>query len=294
VGAYFSLPDWHHPDYPAITEEMKPYVFGASPPMPSAEQADRYHQFVRAQLTELLTGYGPIDVVWFDGAWERPADWWRPAEIADLVRTLQPGVLINNRLPGQGDFETPEQFIPATSPNGRWESCLTMNESWGWNTDDPHYKSARQIVHLLCETAGRGGNLLLNVSPRGDGSIPPEQLERLDDIGRWMERHHSALHGTRAGLAPWQFYGPSTRREQRINLFLLTRPYDSITVRGLPIRRIKQVVEVSSGTQLAFETRAMIMDQRLPDPDGEVRIIVPEHLLDEYATVVAIDIEPRG
>jgi alpha-L-fucosidase len=294
VGTYFSLSDWHHPDYPAVTEAMKPYVFGASPPLPTPEQADRYRQYLAAQLTELLTDYGSIDVVWFDGAWERPAEWWHPAEIAELVRTLQPGTLINNRLPGQGDFETPEQFIPATSPAGRWESCLTMNESWGWNTDDPHYKSSRQIVHLLCETAGRGGNLLLNVSPRGDGSIPPEQLERLDDVGRWMERHRDAIHGTVAGLAPWQFYGPSTRRDRRINLFLLARPYESITVRGLPIRRIARVVEMASGTELAFETRAMIMDQRLPDPDGEVRIFVPEHLLDEYATVVSIDIEPAS
>ena len=294
VGAYFSLSDWHHPDYPAFTEEMKPYVFPSSPPLPTPEQADRYHQYLRAQLTELLTGYGPIDMMWFDGAWERPDEWWRARELEELIRSLQPGVLINNRLPGCGDFDTPEQFVPPTAPDERWEACLTMNESWGWNTGDAHYKSSRQIIHRLCETAGRNGNLLLNVSPRGDGSLPPEQVDRLQDIGRWMARYHSAIHGTVAGLAPWQFYGPSTRSGERINLFLLSRPYDSITVRGLPIRRIKRVVELASGVELDFETRAMILDQRLPDPNGETQIRIPEHLLDEFATVVAVDIEPKG
>jgi len=291
IGLYYSLSDWHHPDYPAFREEFKPYVLGQSPPLPSHAQAERYRAYLQGQLRELLTGYGPIDVMWFDGQWERPAAWWHPEEIAALLRAHQPDVLINNRLPGCGDFDTPEQFIPATRPEGRWESCLTMNESWGWNPDDTHYKSSRTIVQALCETAGRGGNLLLNVSPRGDGSLPPEQVERLDAITRWMDRHHDAIHDTRAGLEPWQFYGPSTRRGNRIHLFVLMRPYDTVTVRGLPVRRVRRATVLASGVELAFTTRTGVLEQLTSDPDGEVTITVPEREIDEFATVITLDID---
>lgn len=291
IGLYYSLSDWHHPDYPAFREEFKPYVLGASPPLPTAEQAERFRDYLMGQLSELMTGYGPIDIVWFDGGWERPAAWWHPEEIERLLRSFHPNVLINNRLPGRGDFETPEQFIPPTSPPGRWESCLTMNESWGWNPDDTHYKSDRDIVHALCETAGRGGNLLLNVSPRGDGTLPPQQLERLEAVARWMGLHGEAIHGTTAGLEPWQFYGPSTRRRQRIYLFLLMRPYDTVTVRGLPVRRVRRAALLGTGTDLDFSTRTGIFQQLEADPDGEVTIRVPESALDPFASVIAIDID---
>ena len=290
IGFYYSLSDWFHPDYPAFTEEMKPYVFGTSPALPSEEQAERFRSYLLAQLEELMTGYGLIDVVWFDGGWERPAEWWHPEEIETLLHRLQPGILINDRLPGRGDFETTEQFVPPSSPGGRWESCLTMNESWGWNVDDPYYKTSRAIIHALCETAGRGGNLLLNISPMGDGAIPPEQIERLEDVAAWMATHSSAIHGTAAGLEAWQFYGPSTRRENRIHLFLLMRPYETITVRGLPVRRVRNVTVLSTGTELQFSSRTMILDQLLADPDGEITIAVPEELLDPMATVIAVDL----
>jgi alpha-L-fucosidase len=193
VGLYFSLADWHHPDYPAFREEDKPYRFGHSPPLTSDEHWAQFLEFMSAQIRELLTDYGRIDVLWFDGGWERPPQMWRGAEIVDMVHALQPGILINDRLPGFGDFATPEQFIPSEPPAGRWETCMTMNESWGYNLDDRNYKSPTQIVDTLRETASRGGNLLLNVSPRGDGTLPPEQLERLEHLGRWMRAHGESL-----------------------------------------------------------------------------------------------------
>ena len=295
IGLYYSLSDWHHVDYPAFREEFKPYVLGQSPPLPTDEQAERFRGYLMGQLDELMTRYGQIDVIWFDGAWERPAQWWKPGEIAALLRARQPEILINDRLPGHGDFETPEQFIPATPPPGRWESCLTMNESWGWNPQDTNYKSPRAIVHALCETAGRGGNLLLNVSPRGDGSLPPEHEERLDALGTWLDTHGEAIYGTEAGLEPWQFYGPSTRHGNRIFVFLLMRPYESVTVRGLPIRRVAGVTLLGSATTLSFETRTAVMAQLEDDPRGEITISVPDHLLDDFAnvfaSVIAIDID---
>ena len=291
VGIYFSLSDWHQPDYPAFREEDKPYLFLASPPWPPADQWERYLTFMRAQLTELLTNYGTVDVLWFDGGWERPADWWRSAELEEMIRGLQPDILINDRLPMVGDFETPEQFVPAVPPAGAWETCLTMNDSWGFNPSDTEYKSARSLIHTLCEVASRGGNLLLNVSPTGTGELPPEQVERLDAVARWMSVHGESVVGTEPGLEPWQFYGPSTRRGDTLYLHLLMRPYEAVTVRGVPVRRVREVrVLGGRGEQLAFTTRTAILDSMAADPLGEVTITVPESVLDPDATVLAVEL----
>jgi alpha-L-fucosidase len=291
VGFYFSLCDWHHPDYPPFADEHRPYRFGMVP-KPSDEQRRRYLDFLFAQIRELLTGYGRIDVLWFDGGWERQAPEWRSGELEAMIRGLQPEILINDRLPGVGDYDTPEQFVPATPPPRRWETCLTMNESWGYVPSDEGYKSARELVHTLCEVAGRGGNLLLNVSPRGDGSLPPEQVERLDAIAGWMAKHADAIHDTTSGLEPWQFYGPSTRKGSRVFLHLLSRPYDEIAVRGVPVRRVRSARVLGAGDALEHHARCTVIDTMFnANPTGELRIRVPERLLDPLATVVELDFE---
>jgi alpha-L-fucosidase len=206
-----------------------------------------------------------------------------------MIRELQPDILINDRLPSVGDYVTPEQFVPPTPPDGMWETCMTMNESWSFNPVDTDYKSPRSLVHTLCEVVGRGGNLLLNVSPMGDGSLPTEQVERLQHVGSWVERHREAVIGVEAGLEAWQHYGPSTRRGTRTYVHLLARPYESVTVRGVKVKRIERVIELSSGTELEFTTRTGIIEGFGPDPDGEVTITVPESLVDDDATVLAID-----
>ncbi|TAK65863.1 MAG: alpha-L-fucosidase, partial [Dehalococcoidia bacterium] len=195
IGIYFSLIDWHHPDYPAFTEADKPYQFGKWR-QPSPEQWARFSEFMFAQVRELLTGYGRIDVIWFDGGWERNMLQWRSKELHDMIRQLQPEILINDRLPGFGDFDTPEQFVPARPPARAWETCMTINDSWGYNPSDANYKSARELIHTLCEAAGRGGNLLLNVGPKGDGSLPAELTDRLAVVERWMLRHAESIAGT--------------------------------------------------------------------------------------------------
>lgn len=199
IGFYFSLIDWHHPDYPAFTEADKPYRFDEIP-QPRQEQWERFIEVMFQQIRELLTKYGQIDLIWFDGMWERTPEQWRASELAKMIRELQPDILINDRLPGVGDFTTPEQFVPSKPPEGLWEVCLTMNESWGYNSADNNYKSARTLIHTLCEIAGLGGNLLLNVSPMGDGQIPPAQQERLESMAEWMSRYGESIIGTQPGL----------------------------------------------------------------------------------------------
>ena len=293
VGLYYSLIDWHHPDYPAFTEADKPYEFGKYR-QPTPEQWDRFITFMNGQLRELLTNYGKIDLLWFDGSWERTPEQWHAKELEEMIRSLQPEILINDRLPGCGDFETPEQFIPPQPPNHAWETCMTINESWGYNIADKNFKSARQLIHTLCEVAGKGGNFLLNVSAMGDGRIQPELLERLAVLETWMAGNCESILGTQSGLEPWQFYGPSTRNGNRIYLHLLMKPYESISVRGIPIKQVKSVQILANGRELAYSTRCSIIDSLFdPDPLGELTIQIPETSVDPYATVIAIDLAPE-
>ena len=186
VGYYFSLSDWHHPDYPPFTGEDASYMAycGRRPP---AESWARYVDCLFGQVQELLTNYGPVDLLWFDGQWERSADEWRAAELRELIRSLQPDTLVNDRLANQGDFTTPEQSIPPEPPEGRWETCMTMNRTWGFHPGDREYKSSRRLVHTLCETAAKGGNFLLNVSPAATGRCPTNRSSGCRDVGEWMD-----------------------------------------------------------------------------------------------------------
>ena len=292
VGFYLSLSDWHHPDYPPFTADDASYLtYLARRPEP--EVWARYVDALFGQVQELLTNYGPVDVLWFDGQWERSADEWRAAELRAFIRSLQPDTVVNDRLAGQGDFTTPEQSIPPEPPAGRWETCMTMNRTWGFHPGDEEYKPARRLVHTLCETAGKGGNFLLNVSPMGDGHLPPWQLERLDAVGQWMDLHGDAIYESTPGLAPWQVYGPSTRRGDRLFVFLLMRPYDTVSLRGLPVRRVLGVRALGTGQELDFTVSATAEQELIGGKDviGEVIVSVPEAAIDPLATVLEITID---
>lgn len=289
VGLYFSLLDWHHADYPAFVESDKPYRFGhwrRSTP----EQWNRFVKFMFAQMRELLTNYGKIDLLWFDGGWERTPEEWKAREFVEMIHRLQPDVIINDRIPGYGDYKTPEQAVPARAPEGPWETCLTINNSWGYNPSDKDLKSARTLVHTLCEVAGKGGNLLLNVSPMSDGTLPVEQIERLNTLGEWMGRNAEAIVGTEPGLEPWQFYGPSTRRGNRIYLHVVMKPYETVSVRGVRVRSVGEVRPLSSRIPLKVRRRIAAADMLFnQDPVGELVIATPDSALDNLATVIAID-----
>jgi alpha-L-fucosidase len=167
---------------------------------------------------------------------------------------------------------------------------MTMNRSWGYVPADTEYKSATEIVHSLCEVVSKGGNLLLNVSPRGDGTLPPEQAERLRAVAGWMDGHGGAIRGTEPGLEPWQFYGPSTRRGDSIFLLCPWRPYEDVVVRGLPVKRVT-ARHFATGRELAIRTRVTAQQELVnPDPIGELFIEVPSDLVEPHATVIELEV----
>lgn len=296
VGLYYSLSDWHHPDYPRFEESDKPYDHFRHR-RPDSDAWARYIDYVKGQLTELLTHYGRIDLVWFDGGWERTAEEWHADDIRALVRELQPDAIVNDRLPGQGDYVTPEQALPMSAPEDPWEMCLTMSSGWGWQPRDTNYKSATRIAHDLAEVTSRGGNLLLNVSPKGDGSLPDIQVERLHSLGAWLESHAESVIGVRPPPPSVEFYGPATMAPSGTTLYLhvVARPVEALVVRGIPIRRIRRVSILASGLPLQFETTTEVFIG-LRDLDeesvlGEARIQLPT-TSSALHDVVAVTFDP--
>lgn len=273
VGIYYSLSDWGHPQYPAFTDDMRPYQAG-SYPRPNADDWASYQQYLKDQLTELLTWYGPIDLLWFDGEWERTAAEWDSAELERHIRALAPTIVINDRLPDNGDYKTPEQFIPAQALAEPWECCMTMCDNWSYVPADHNYKSLHEIVRTLAEVTAKGGNLLLNIGPRGDGSLAPEQAELLRGLAGWMAVNREAVIGVSAGLEPWQYYGPSTSAGDTVYLLALAEPVETVTVRGIRVRRVKSVRQLGASTGLPFSFRTTMNDRQLDDPHGELNIDV--------------------
>jgi alpha-L-fucosidase len=288
LGFYFSLSDWHHPDYPAFTDDMRPYQFIAY----RRAEPERWQRFVddqRAQLRHLLTAYGQVDVLWFDGGWERSADEWGSAELESMIRELQPEICINDRLPMVAGYQTPEQVFPADRPDGPWETCMTMNRSWGNVPDEAHRKSAFDLVSVLTEVAARGGNLLLNVSPDGEGRIPDWQRERLETTAAWLDRNGEAVFDTGPGLDPWQFYGPTTARGTSRFLFCPYRPTESVVVRGVHVRRVQHVRVVGRDRPLEHRERLSALDEIFGgDPVGDLVISVPDDAVDPVCTVIEV------
>jgi len=244
---YHSIMDWHHPDY------LPRRGWEADTRSSEGADFDRYVEYMRAQVTELLTNYGPIGVMWFDGEWERTWSHEYGQALYDLCRELQPEVIVNNRVdvgrggmagmstgPGfAGDFGTPEQEIPPTGlPGVDWETCMTMNRHWGYNAVDDDYKSTTDLVRKLCDIASKGGNFLLNIGPTARGSFPEMSLERLRGIGAWMDVNGESIHGTSASPFAELPWGRCTvkagRRSTKMYLQVFDWPRDGrLVVPGL-------------------------------------------------------------
>ncbi|MGC4941990.1 alpha-L-fucosidase [Kribbella sp. DT2] len=260
VGLYFSHLDWTHPDYASVRpagmpadERGNPYAVPAAGEE-NPEAWERFLAFHRTQLTEIMDRFTP-DLLWFDGDWERDPEQWRMEEVRDLIAAKLPESVVNGRMRGGfGDYATPEQGVPIVPPAGPWELCVTINDSWGFQHDDHHYKSVRQLIRLFAETIGGGGNLLLDVGPREDGSIPEEQVERLRELGDWIRRHERAVFGTTRGLPNGAFYGASTVSADRrkVYLFGFDRPNEYFVVRGIRNKVLKATI-VGSDVELRID-----------------------------------------
>ena len=227
VGLYYSLGDWRNPDWFAgVTDDAA---------------ADRFVGWTHEMVRELVTGYGRIDVLWYDLPQAYSAARWRSVELNHMVHTHQPHILINNRAYTSEDFSTPEQAVhPA--PFGRpWESCMTLNESWGYCPSDEAYKPPREVALTLANVAAGGGNLLLNVGPDGSGAIPPRSQDILRDVGRWLDRNGEAIYDVERHSLPWLLVGPATVRGQTLYVFLKRYYGRTLTLGGITntVRRVR-------------------------------------------------------
>ncbi len=300
VGFYSSHLDWSHPDYatviPKADNENQPdparYSNRFAYPEAGKEDPARWENFLkfhRAQLRELCTEFGDIDLLWFDGDWERDPEQFRMKELRDELHAMQPNVILNSRMLGYGDYATPEQGQPIFAPEGVWEFCVTINDSWGYQVQDQNHKSVRQIVRMCAECFGQGGNVLLDVGPFEDGSLQPEQVDRLEGLGRWMHKHAEGIYGTVAGLPAGLHYGPSTfsKDGETVYLFFFDRPIDQIVVKGIR-NKVKRASVVGSGQEL-HQYRNGSADWC--DVPGSIYIDVPDSVVDHDATVIKLELE---
>ncbi len=249
VGFYYSLLDWHHPDYPIQGDSIHP--MRNHPDFKNHRgNLPRYADYIRNQVEELLTHYGKIDIIWFDFSYDNMrGEAWKATELVQMVRKLQPGIIIDNRLGGNikarqpevyaGDFASPEQIIPPEGMKNEdglpipWEACITLNDNWGYHAGDKNWKSPKTVVRALVECVSKGGNLLLNVGPTAKGEIPPECLDILAQVGGWMHKNGASIYGCGHANLEKPEWGRFTRRGNRLYAHILERGIGPLNLRGL-------------------------------------------------------------
>ncbi|MCK6447462.1 MAG: alpha-L-fucosidase [Planctomycetes bacterium] len=288
---YHSIMDWHHPDYlPRRPWESRPSA-GAN--------FERFEKYLHAQVREVIEKYSPA-VMWFDGEWESTWNHERGLALFELCRKANPAMIVNNRVDvyrggmagfsssddAVGDFATPEQEIPPTGfPGVDWESCMTMNGHWGFNRADKDFKSTKELVRNLIDIASKGGNYLLNVGPRADGTFPPESVQRLAEIGKWMDRYGSAIHGTTASVFDALDFGRCTVRVGPKKTKLFLHVFDWPSSRELVLEGLGN--KVRAAYPLGDSSREL----KVTTADGQVRVRVPEKPLDPLASVIVVEID---
>jgi alpha-L-fucosidase len=207
VGFYFSLMDWHHPD-------------GDGRGIEDAAARERFIAFVHGQVRELMSHYGRVDILWYDVPWPYDAAGWQSEKLNAMVRELQPHILINNRSGLPEDFGTPEQQVKPESADRDWETCMTLNDNWGYRRGDNHWKCAHEVIKLLGECARSGGNLLLNVGPDEEGRIPDESQSILRQVGAWLRRNGVAIYGSHRARVGWVNFGLMTAKGKTLYLLV--------------------------------------------------------------------------
>ncbi|MBN1589619.1 MAG: alpha-L-fucosidase [Pirellulales bacterium] len=297
LGFYYSILDWHHPDYVPLP--------GWDRKDRSAKDAkfDRYVDYMKGQIRELMTNYGPIVTLWFDGNWhhKNPADKKAFKDIVDMARELQPNILVNDRAGIGGDYKTPEQQIPATgvlNDDGTlamWEVCMTMTTGhgsfrptawWGYDKNETKFKPVEELLHKLVDVASKGGNFLLNVGPEPTGRIRPEETQRLEAVGRWMDQYSESIYGTTASpfrLLP--FFGRATQKGNRLYIHVFDWPEDGKLV--LPgLRNAPAKASILGHPNAKVETR-----HRVGSGDHDVLLTVPKQASDPTDSVIVLDFD---
>ncbi len=264
VGIYYSLMDWHHPD-------------GAKCAIDEAARK-RFVTYTHGLVRELLTNYGKIDVLWYDGSSPLNAEQWESERLNRMMFELQPDILVNNRNLLPGDFSTPEQRIVAAAHGAAWESCMTLNQSWGYDSADDEWKSSRTIVQNLISCARDGGNFLLNIGPKGDGSIPEETVRILTEVGRWLETNGDTVLKSDP-CQPWRpSYAGFTRTGNTLFMHVYFWPGGDVSLSGLQAK-VKSARLLKTGQPIQFTQdlyRVHLVGLPMEPPDFPATTIVIE------------------
>lgn len=299
IGFYYSLLDWHHPDF--IIDRIGPYRDSPDKAkMNKGRDMRRYAKYMRDQVTELLTNYGKIDILWFDFSYPgedgKGRDDWESEKMLKLVRKLQPDILLDNRLdlPGSGDIVTPEQFTPSKpilDDQGNpavWEGCQTLSGSWGYHRDEASWKTPRMCVEMLVNHVSRGGNLLMNVGPTARGYLDARALKCLDGYAQWMRFNGRAIYG--CGIAPFQeaencryTYNPKTNR---LYVHVLAWPFRDLHLPGLA-GKIRYAQLLHDGSELHVTEKAESCGMKAT-PDGFATVQLPVVQPDTLIPVIEI------
>ncbi|OUS77048.1 alpha-L-fucosidase [Paenibacillus sp. MY03] len=310
VGLYYSLIDWHHEDYPAYGDQIHP--------MKNNEQFKRdpanfhrYLTYMHGQVRELLTNYGKLDIMWFDFSYgEMSQETWKATELIGMMRSLQPHIIIDNRLEGSGehggsiysdeptvyagDFASPEQIIPPRGITGAdgnpvpWEACITLNNNWGYAAADRQYKSPATVIRKLVECVSKNGNLLLNVGPDARGVIPRESLDILAEVGDWIARNGDSIYGCGASELPKPDWGRYTSNGGKLYAHVFEESIGPIVLAGLA-SHVKSARLLADGSELIVNTPWSAKEFK---EDAFVNFARPEHytypLPDKRDTVIEL------
>ena len=252
VGFYYSLMDWHHPD-------------GARCATDEAARK-RFVEYTHGLVHELMSNYGKIDVLWYDVDWPLTPEQWESERMNKMVFQLQPEIVVNNRNGLEGDFSTPEQHIEAAKEGRAWETCMTLNGSWGFQKSDDDWKPPKTIVDNLATCARGGGNYLLNIGPKPDGSVPEESVRILEAVGKWLDRNGQAIYATERGNFSWGTFSNYTRRGNTLYIHVYNWPGDTPAEEWLSFYQPSSVIAIGglqakvlsarflpTGTAVSFE-----------------------------------------
>jgi alpha-L-fucosidase len=284
AGAYFSLLDWSHPDYPGFLKDSNRYKINDD-----TVRWARFRTFLQHQLAEINTLYHP-DLWWFDGDWEHSPEEWKASAIRDKLLSMNPQVIINGRLQGYGDYETPEQNIPVSRPRYKWwELCMTINNNWGYQPADTNWKTPYEIITIFADVISNGGNMLLDIGPREDGTIPVEELTVLKELGEWNKVNNKAIFGTLPGLPQGHFFGPTTMSKDSTKLYLFVEgnTEGQLLLKGLD-NHIKEITVLGSGKKLSHKVVGKISWSAVP---GLVYINLPKGSSTKYVTVLELSLD---